>query len=68
MTVLDDLRRTERHHRELWLEWSALDRKMETLEPCFHREYRYQRGNGCEWCDTHAAMRDLEQQMKDGAA
>lgn len=55
-----DIQRTD---AELWARWSELDRKLEDIEPCFHREYRYQFGNDCAWCDTHAEMNDLERAM-----
>lgn len=48
----------------LWREWSRLDRALEDIEPCFHREHRYSRWNrDCAWCSTHYTMEMIEHEL-----
>lgn len=47
----------------LWREWRVLERRLEDLTPCFHREYRYSPRNECDWCQTHARMEAIERDM-----
>ena len=52
---------------ELWARWSKLERSLDDLHPCFHREYRYSGQNDCAWCQTHDAMATIERDMDTNA-